>query len=333
MATTTVPLPAREASEAQAAQPAEHVEKVPGPSTQPLKHVSSLPLQLPLAGLDQAILETQPCLLRPLGFMVSWNGVLCLAYSGYPPSLARLKQRMAALPGLPPEYPGSKWPKTSLAALRDGLRLTPAQLSALNAAAQEVNTHMFGWQPPAAEGPQAQEAAGGVDGDAVTEANGGEGMAVLVDRLNATLYTCRTLECRLMQHVVPLAGDGGALDVARPGAAEAAHSAGILAESLDEQRYWFHASRDGSREAHYKATHLGLTLIHDLQAFHPGPGPASSPSSEAIHGTSGQHTLRYGWQLPSAVRAFRAAVDAALPGMYVWFPESSLHVTVRSLLG
>jgi hypothetical protein len=32
------------------------------------------------------------------------------------------------------------------------------------------------------------------------------------------------------------------------------------------------------------------------------------------------------------VAQFRLAVDAALPGMYVWFDDSSLHVTLRGLV-
>lgn len=35
--------------------------------------------------------------------------------------------------GLPAEYSGSKWPKTSLGALHDKARLTPQQLEVLNA--------------------------------------------------------------------------------------------------------------------------------------------------------------------------------------------------------
>lgn len=35
--------------------------------------------------------------------------------------------------GLPRENPGSRWPKTSLGALKDGARLTPEQLQTLNA--------------------------------------------------------------------------------------------------------------------------------------------------------------------------------------------------------
>jgi hypothetical protein len=38
-----------------------------------------------------------------------------------------------------------------------------------------------------------------------------------------------------------------------------------------------------------------------------------------------------GW-LPQAVEDFRAAVDGALPGMYCWFEDQSLHVTLRGLL-
>ena len=37
-------------------------------------------------------------------------------------------------------------------------------------------------------------------------------------------------------------------------------------------------------------------------------------------------------ELLAAVARFRAAVDEALPGMYVWFSEASLHVTLRALI-
>jgi hypothetical protein len=32
------------------------------------------------------------------------------------------------------------------------------------------------------------------------------------------------------------------------------------------------------------------------------------------------------------LRRFRARVDAALPGMYVWWDEASLHITIRALI-
>lgn len=54
--------------------------------------------------------------------------------SGFPRALLDLKDALAdTCKGLPPENPGSKWPKTTLGALRDGTRLTPEQLQQLNA--------------------------------------------------------------------------------------------------------------------------------------------------------------------------------------------------------
>ena len=54
--------------------------------------------------------------------------------SGFPRALLDLKDALAdTCKGLAPENPGSKWPKTTLGALRDGTRLTPEQLQQLNA--------------------------------------------------------------------------------------------------------------------------------------------------------------------------------------------------------
>ena len=53
---------------------------------------------------------------------------------GFPPAIVELKRAMGeAAPGLKPENPGSRWPKTSLGALGDRARLTPEQLGRLNA--------------------------------------------------------------------------------------------------------------------------------------------------------------------------------------------------------
>ena len=34
-----------------------------------------------------------------------------------------------------------------------------------------------------------------------------------------------------------------------------------------------------------------------------------------------------------AVQRFRERVDAELPGMYAWFADCSLHVTLRAIMG
>lgn len=54
------------------------------------------------------------------------------ACRGFPPAITQLKGVLERMhPTLPKENPGSKWPKTSLGAVRDGKRLTPEQLELL----------------------------------------------------------------------------------------------------------------------------------------------------------------------------------------------------------
>ena len=92
-----------------------------------------------------------------------------------------------------------------------------------------------------------------------------------------------------------------------PSAAELAVVDEVVAQFSDPERdkaaYFFDAARDGSRESHYRGTKLGATLV-----------------------------ARVGDVLPSAVKRFRRLVDCALPGMYAWFDQESLHCTVRGLM-
>jgi len=55
------------------------------------------------------------------------------ARRGWPPELASLKQHITRSLGaaLPPEQSGSRWPKTSLAALHGNRRLLPHELATL----------------------------------------------------------------------------------------------------------------------------------------------------------------------------------------------------------
>jgi hypothetical protein len=70
--------------------------------------------------------------LRPVQFFVSWNGVLCLVFEGFPKPLEDLKRAIVnRCAPLPRENPGSRWPKISLAAVRPNLRLTRDQLDCL----------------------------------------------------------------------------------------------------------------------------------------------------------------------------------------------------------
>ena len=59
---------------------------------------------------------------------------------GFSPALTKLKEELSEQhPELPRENPGSRWPKTSLGALRDDQRLTPGNLRTLMDLCRQVN--------------------------------------------------------------------------------------------------------------------------------------------------------------------------------------------------
>ena len=125
---------------------------------------------------------------------------------------------------------------------------------------------------------------------------------VPVDSLSVVLFQCRSLERVLSEHEVRFRGQ--MRNRHRPSKDECAVVDRVLVESSVEnlERYWPLAARDGGREGHYRDVNFGATLVARLK------------------------------RLPEALADFRNAVDAALPGMYVWFDDSSLHVTLRGLL-
>ncbi len=93
--------------------------------------------------------------------------------------------------------------------------------------------------------------------------------------------------------------------------------------------YWFHASRDGSRRSHYEDPCVGATLCIPLDigpdSFgRDGTHPRAITSAEAL-----QQNFVYAFR--SALQAIRNRIEAELPGMYHWFDEASLHVTLRGL--
>lgn len=237
--------------------------------------------------LEYYAAATPSCVLRPYRFFVSWQGVLTLVYRGLPPALAKLKQDINEYhEGLPAENPGSKWPKTSLGAVKDGKRLNPQQLETLLHICREESGR---FQKP--QSPKLQ--------------------AVLVDKLKVVLYQNRSLERRIVSHVLPLQST---LDLSEVTQEEKKIVDDVVNEA-DNPDYWFQASRDGSREAHYRDNVLGVTLIHDL---------AVCQGSAMAEG--------YGSQLPGILESFRQRVDRELPGLYAWFSDASLHVTVRALI-
>ena len=254
------------------------------------KRLPATPTDAPRNGSDVAkgiaamCEDCEPCELRPRAFFVAWSGVITLAWHGFPPVLADLKRRIAeTFPALPPEKPGSKWPKTTLGCLKEGARLTPDQLRKLTQLCEKF------FILPAAD-PQLSPLATSSP------------FFMPVDSLSVVLFQCRSLECVLSEHEVRLGGQ--TRNRHRPSDDERAVVDRVLVESSVEnlERYWPLAARDGGREGHYRDVNFGATLVAMLK------------------------------RSPAAVAQFRLAVDEALPGMYVWFSDDSLHVTLRGLV-
>ena len=245
------------------------------------------------------------CELRPKQFFVAWSGALTLAWHGFPPEIEALKRDIAsAFPALKPENPGSRWAKTTLGCLRDTKRLTPEQLERLgNICAR--------FRSPLNE-PTVSRQYPDDDGD-------GSG-CVPVDTLSVITYECRSLERVVSEHVVRLqdagtrTGSTGSRSRRRldpPSAAERAVVDEVVAQfsdpKRDAKRYFFDAARDGSRESHYRGTKLGVTLAARVAGSLPR-------------------------DLKQVLSEFRERVDDALPDMYAWFDDESLHCTVRGLV-
>jgi hypothetical protein len=87
-----------------------------------------------LPTIQQATHDANATALSPRALFVAWNGVIVLAFDGFPPALASIKKHINASTDihLVPEGFGSKWPKTTLGAFADDApELTIGQLDAL----------------------------------------------------------------------------------------------------------------------------------------------------------------------------------------------------------
>ena len=89
--------------------------------------------------------------IKPYKIIVAWNGVLTLAFKAWPKQLMDIKHRINDLPEFrdTPENFGSKWPKSTLAALinDDVPPLTLDQLRNLTAICQEFDEELQQMDP------------------------------------------------------------------------------------------------------------------------------------------------------------------------------------------
>ena len=176
----------------------------------------------------EALVRGDRCVLRPQTYFVAWNGVLALVYDGFPPVLAGIKARLNEEDALPPENFGSRWPKTTLAALQDDAPpLSLAELTSLRALCEEYALKLS--------------------------------LRVPVERLSFVSYDQRGLESVRERSDVALGSD---VDDSEPSDAEQARVRGVLDEWSDLEAYLPRVNQPGSRISSYReASPQGSTLV------------------------------------------------------------------------
>eukprot|EP00239_Pterosperma_sp_CCMP1384_P007613 CAMPEP_0197844380 /NCGR_PEP_ID=MMETSP1438-20131217/1364_1 /TAXON_ID=1461541 /ORGANISM="Pterosperma sp., Strain CCMP1384" /LENGTH=435 /DNA_ID=CAMNT_0043455137 /DNA_START=110 /DNA_END=1417 /DNA_ORIENTATION=+ len=230
--------------------------------------------------LDSLARATPHTILRPLEFFVAWSGVITLAFHGLHPKLKEFKQKVADLyPGLAQQNPGSRWPKTTLGALKDGKRLSPKQLRALKDICVQLEVDVASCCP---------------DG-------------VLVKEISTVVYECLSLERIISENKIQCNGRSK-LTNEEPEESEQKAVKKVLSEFSKKNidKYWNDVAKDGNRASHYRDATVGSTCVTFIG-----------------------RSLSEG--LKKVLDNFRSKVDKALPGMYVWFDDTSLHVTHRAL--
>ena len=177
--------------------------------------------------------------LMPRAFMIAWHGVPTLVYQGFSPTLAGMKRTIAQiLKNLPPEAPGSRWPKTTLGALPDARPLSPNELRRLLAICDQMT------------------------GELVASS-----AAVRVARLHWVQYECRSLERRTETVPMPMNTAGPLMAAETPDPSERQRVETILHEfsATNLAAYLNLVNREGHRIDHYRPRAIGRALVFDLE--------------------------------------------------------------------
>lgn len=204
-------------------------------------------------------------------FFISWNGVATLAYEGFTPSLLTIKKKIDAyVPGLCKENPGTKWPKTTLGALRDDKILSWDDMLELRRICDTYNKKL-------------------------------KNLSFDIDALSIVLFHCRSLERRLSTQIVSLDDSYDFTPSPKVELDNVTQTMNQFAESRLIE-YFPKIQQQGNRESHYRSPFIESALVYDLLTI---PEPATE---------------------------FKNEIDNALPGMYCWFEDGSLHMTVRALV-
>ncbi len=209
-----------------------------------------------------SVLATKPFTsVRPREFFIAWSGVPTLAYRGFSPTLVSIKNELeTAMPGLKPENPGSRWPKTTLGALRDGRTLSLGELRALREICDDLNRR--------------------IREDDIIEMR----CLSLVD------FQCRSLERRSRTLLAALAPRDIPAKDDRPSQEELDRVEVTMAQFSEPlERYLRSVQKEGNRESYYRTPHVESTLIFDLENQQP------SYVTEFIGQVEARLPDRYSW--------------------------------------
>lgn len=121
-----------------------------------------------------------------------------------------------------------------------------------------------------------------------------------INTLEIVLYCCRSLEKRLFTESIPLLNP---VDTSLPPPDHLEDVSGIMKQFSKEKLsdYLPFIQKPGHRESYYQEPCIKATLIYDLK------------------------------KIPTVISQFKDDIDKRLPGMYRWFSNNSLHITIRSI--
>ena len=189
--------------------------------------------------LASIVVQHPATTLLPRAFMVGWHGVPILVYQGFSPSLAGLKRHIAqVLIDLPPEAPGSRWPKTTLGALPDTRPLSLNDMRQLRTLCNRMTAELVAAAP-----------------------------VVPVNRLQWVQYECRSLERRTETLAMAMKPSPPPPSPEPPEPSEQRRVETILRElsATNLAAYLTLVNREGHRVDHYRQRAIGRSLVFDLQ--------------------------------------------------------------------
>ena len=149
---------------------------------------------------------------------------------------------------------------------------------------------------------------------------------IAIDAAAIALYECRSLERLLACHAV--AFDSSTKEGTPGPSPEEQQRVKVIVAEADHPSYFASGiTKSGNRERHYRGPAAGATIMHSLLLT-----PLRGARPRAALRERGTEELDDRQRLVAAIGEFRRRVDAAVPGVYSWFDDRSLHITLRALI-